>query len=209
MKKILLILAVIIMSALASMAQMQKGNYLVAGYSNLGIDIGSWKNNSGSDIVDESKYTEFYFEPQVGYFVMDKLSTGLFFDFYHSSDKYDNGDKYIYNKFIIGPFARYYITEFNKLWPYAEFRLGVGANKDVTKYSSGGDNTNSARYFSTRFGVGGTYMVSEKVGLDTFLGYDFDRWSHDLPADSKAAENVASDTYSSIEFNVGIVILLK
>jgi outer membrane protein len=74
-------------------------------------------------------YSDFYFLPEVGYFVIDKLAAGLFLDYNRYNEKYDGGDKDFDSKIIIGPFVRYYIMEYKKLWPYADARIGIGSEK--------------------------------------------------------------------------------
>jgi opacity protein-like surface antigen len=196
MKKILLLLCMLITYSL-SFAQVEKGKWFAAGYSSLRLDIEKDKSGPAGDLSDEYSYRRFNFDPMVGYFVMEKLPVGLYFDIYSDREKDEwDGDVDKTSEFIVGPFARYYIKQFDKLIPFAEARVGIGAYKET--YSDGDTYTESA--FSYRFGAGASYFFTENVAFDAFLGYDYDGYT------DKSDDPKSTYIYSSIEMNFGLVI---
>lgn len=211
MKKHFILLLLLLFSSSILFAQLEKGNWFMAGYSNLGLDFGKSKTKYGSTTDENYKFVHFNLKPEVGYLVTNKLITGLFLDFDRYTTKYDNNDKDFDTKFIIGPFLRYYIKEFNGFWPYAEGRVGIGSEKYSSSYETDFDYKYS--YFTTRLGVGTTYFVTEQFGLDLFLGYDFDKWTDntDYPSGGRQmnSSDKNTDKWSSIEMNIGVVVTLS
>ena len=210
MKKIsFLLLVMLIGGIMSSFAQVEKGKWFVAATGNCNFDIGKSKVKHGGTTNENSKYFNFNFNPMVGYFVIDKLPVGLYFDVNSSTTKDpDNSDKYNETQFIVGPFARYYITDFKKLFPYVEARVGLGSSK--SRYNDNDPDKES--YFSTRIGAGGTYFFAKNVGLDLFVGYNYDAWT-DKSSNSSAARAPAIEssgetkyTYGSVEINIGVVV---
>ncbi len=208
-KNLSLIMLLLFLSSIA-FAQVEKGKWFVAGYSNFGLDIGTSKYKSGGTTTENYKYSDFYFSPEAGYFVIDKLAAGLFLEFDRYTEKYDDGDKDFDTKIIIGPFVRYYILEYKKLWPYVEGRVGFGSEKYTNNYDS--DYKPKWSYFTTKLGAGATYFVANHVGIDLFMGYDYDVWT-DKSDYSNASKQVSSeseskDKYGSFEMNIGVVVTL-
>lgn len=196
MKKVLLLLCMLITYSL-SFAQVEKGKWFAAGYSSMRLDITKQKSKSEGTMQDEYSYAKFNFDPMAGYFVMDKLPIGLYFDIYTKKEKDEwDGEVDRYYNLIAGPFARYYIKQFDKLIPFAEARIGIGSYKE--KYSSG--NTYKESAFSYRFGAGASYFFTENVALDAFVGYDYDGYT------DKSDDPKTTYFYSSVEINFGLVV---
>jgi outer membrane protein len=210
MKKRCIVLLLLLYGSSISFAQVEKGKWFVAGYSNFGLDIGKSKYKYDGTTSENYKYSDFYFSPEAGYFVIDKLATGLFLDFERYTETYDDGDKDFDTKIILGPFIRYYIMEYKKLWPYAEGRVGFGSEKYTNNYET--DYEQKYSYFTTKLGAGATYFVTPHVGIDAFMGYDYDVWTDktDYSSGSKQvnAEGEAKDTYGSFEMNIGVVVTI-
>jgi outer membrane protein len=210
MKKRFIVLLLLLFGSSKLFAQVDKGNWFVAGYSNFGLDIGKNKSKSGGTTTENYKYSDFYITPEVGYFVIDKLVAGLFIEFDRYAEKYEDGDKDVNTKIISGPFVRYYIMEFKKLWPYAEGRVGFGSQKYTYNYDVTYDPKYS--YFTTKLGAGATYFVKPHFGIDVFMGYDYDAWTDktDYPSGSRQvnASDESKNTYSSFEMNIGVVVTL-
>lgn len=206
MKKKFIVLLILLFGSSVLFAQVGKGNWFLAGYSNFGLDIGKNKSKYDGTTSENYKYSDFFFAPQAGYFVIDNLTAGLFLDF----DRYtqiDDGDKEFDTKFIIGPFIRYYILDYKGLRPYAEGRFGVGSEKYTNNYESAYEEKYS--YFSTRLGAGATYFITKHFGLDLFMGYDYDVWSYKEDNSSSrqmSSDDESKDKYSSFEMNIGAVV---
>lgn len=208
MKKHSLILLLLLFGSSVLFAQVEKGKIFLAGYSNLGLDIGVNKNKSGGVTSNNYNYSEFFINPEVGYFVFDNLMVGGFLDLYYESDKYESGQRNKYTNFTIGPDVRYYILKLGKLMPYGEVRLGVGGSNDKVKYYADDSyTTNKSTFLTARVGVGGTYFFTDNLGLDAFAGYDYDGWTTKTDnEDSRSASSTKNTNfYSSLEMNLGFV----
>lgn len=206
MKKIsLLLITLLTCSITSSFAQIEKGKWFIAATGNCNFDIGKEKYKHDGSTTDNNKYFDFNFNPMAGYFVIDKLPVGLYFDVYsHSTKDPDGSNKYNETQFIVGPFARYYIMDYKKLFPYVEARVGFGTYKD--KYE--GEDPYKESYFSTRIGAGATYFFTQNVGLDLLIAYDYDAWTNKNSNAAKAS-NASSDykyIYGSVEINIGLVV---
>ncbi len=210
MKKQKIILILLLFGSSLLFAQVEKGNWYMAGYSNLGLNIGTNKTEYDGTTNENYKYSDFNFTPEAGYFVMNQLVTGLFIDFDRYTYKYVDGDKNFDTKIMLGPFVRYYITDFKGLWPYAEGRVGFGTEKYTYSNNSGTEQKWS--YFTTKLGAGATYFVAKHVGLDLFMGYDYDAWTDKTvyPEGSRQSNltNVSKYKYGSFEMNFGILVTL-
>lgn len=205
-KTLLLVLVLLSCNFLSSYAQVEKGKWFIAATGNCNFDIGKVKDKYDGTTQDDHKYFDFNFNPMAGYFVIDKLPVGLYFDVYsHTTKEPDNSNKYNETQFVVGPFARYYILDYKKLFPYVEGRVGFGTWKD--KYE--GEDPYKESYFSTRIGAGATYFFTQNVGADLLIAYDYDVYTNKDYNSGARASTANSDykyIYSSVEINIGIVV---
>lgn len=185
--------------------QVEKGKWMLGAGSNLGIDIG--KLSSGTnDNSSEYKYSQFNLSPQVGYFVIDKLPVGLFMDYEYDKRKpTDSDNSWKSSSITIGPFVRYYILEYNKIWPYVEGSAGIGTIKTIEKYGSE-SSTLTTKTSSLKLGGGATYFVNENIGIDLFMGYKQNVSKRDDPLGSKSSAEEFKDIESSFGINLGLLV---
>jgi hypothetical protein len=212
MKKSTLLAILMLFFCSSMFAQFEAGNCFISGYSNLGLDIGKNKSKSGGTTSDNYSYAEFYVNAQAGKFLADNLMAGAFLDIdldHTKSASNDNTDNYI--SFVIGPVARYYFLQDCKLNPYGALRVGFGISHDK---STNGESTNkySETYLTFNPAVGSTYFLTEKLGLDFMVGYDYDNWTRKTNNDGSGSKSSnSSDKYSSIwssmEANLGLVFI--
>ena len=200
-------LLMLLFSAVVS-AQVEKASWLFGGSSNLEFDASTEKMKSGSTTNEVSKYTDFDFRPQVGYFVIDKLPVGIFMDISLDKQKMSQSeDEYTWTSFVLGPFARYYITNLDGFMPFAQVSAGIGAGKNSYTYSG---NTSDSKYttFSFGIGIGGTYFVTENVGFDLLIGYrgDQEKYKNESPDRSETEETTYK--YGGVGLNLGIIVSL-
>lgn len=187
-------------------SQVEKGKWYVAGFSNLGIDIGKTKFESSNGVTSEYKYTEFNFTPSVGYFVIDKLAAGLFFDYqYYKNIDQDDKDEYKASSIMIGPFAKYYIMEYKKLWPYVGIGVGFGSGKSEVN----GEEYEKYKMSTFMIGGGATYFLNDNVGFDLSLGYDRDVDKYKASTGGVKSTNSSDtedDIYGAFKMSIGIVV---
>lgn len=209
MKKILFLIAVLLAGNLMVVkAQTEKGKWMLNGSSRLSFDSGKEKYKSGSTTSDSYKFTRLTFEPQIGYFVIDKLPVGLLVELSRQSWKDpDDDDKEVYSSFIIGPFVRYYIADLDGLWPYAQAAAGIGSYKERWIPAEGDSNDDKSSLFGYRLGVGATYFVNDRVGFDVYAGYASDTETYKVE-DEGERDSEYKYICSFVQFNVGIVVVL-
>jgi len=74
MKKLILIIALLFaMSSINMQAQTEKGKFLLSGSSSIQLHSGGQKYKSGSTTEKNYSYNDFYFQPAIGYFVINNL----------------------------------------------------------------------------------------------------------------------------------------
>jgi len=208
MKKKLLIFAFLLLSAMISVqAQVEKGNWFLSGSSNLNICTYKDKWEQGTTTEERYKGTDFSIQPQIGYFIIDKLPVGLSLNFTSSSykDLEDDDHKSTYSTISVGPFVRYYILNAKGFWPYAEAMVGFGSTKDKYTGYENIEEVDKSTLMGYRIGVGGTYFFNEYVGFDLFLGYQNETEKY------KAEGEETDDSkyiIGGITFNVGFVLSL-
>jgi outer membrane protein len=207
MKKQYIFLILLLFGSSILFAQVEKGKCYFAASSNLGIDIGKdkWKSSGGGP-VSEYKYSQFFLHPEAGYFVIDKLVVGVFISYdYYKEKEQDNNYTWKNTSFTIGPFVKYYILEYKKLYPYVGAGIGFGSEKDTESWE-GGSSEYKYGLLTYRFGGGATYFLNDNVGLDLFLGYN-----HDVSKDKNTDEGKSMNSTDSKEldgsFKVGIGVV--
>lgn len=186
-------------------SQVGKGKYYIAGNVNMGLDIGKTKFESINGVKSEYKYSEFNLSPEAGYFVIDKLAVGVFFDYeYYKNTDQEDQDEFKSSSFIIGPFAKYYIIEFNKLWSYVGAGIGFGSGKTVFNDS----DPEKYKMLGYRLGGGATYFLNDNVGFDLFLGYNADVTKNENSDAVKSinASDTNDDIYSAFKMSIGVVV---
>jgi len=204
MKKRYTLLMFLFLCSSMLFAQVEKGKWAVGCNSNLGLDIGKTKyESSGGGPTSEYKYTEFNFTPYAGYFLIDQLAAGLFMDYEYYKDVDQSDDDYWKNtSFVIGPFVRYYIIEYKKLWPFVSAGIGFGSNK--TSYT-GISSDEKSKYMTYRFGAGATYFLNDNVGLDLFLGYNNSTTTYD-EEDKSMNSSDSKDIDSGFKMSIGLIV---
>lgn len=150
MKKVLFA-ALMTIAVQGVFAQVNKGQWLVGG------NVGFSTEKQGD--ADANKETTFNFNPNAGYFVIDKLAAGLRVNFY--SNKAKDDDK-AYSNLLIGPFARYYFLP-------ATQNVNIFADAGYAFGSAGTDDKNSQSAFS--IAAGPAVFLSPNTALEFTLAY--------------------------------------
>jgi hypothetical protein len=199
----------LLFTSIGLFAQVEKGKFYLAGYSNLGLNLGKSNTTSTSvgGLTYESKNSVFNITPEVGYIVIKKLVTGLFVDYnyssinYYSSNSTFNDQAQTDSKIIFGPFVRYYINGYKGLWPYTEGHIGFGSGKSTMEFSSDATIYHST-VFDIKLGAGATYFIMDYIGIDLILGY-----IHESTKMETDFSDIESDS-NSFDAKIGIVLLL-
>jgi hypothetical protein len=146
-----------------SHSQITKGNWLVGGNANF-----SSSHYRGDVTVNQDK-TTIAVEPKIGYFIIDKLSTGLLLRYSNDRGKspgVTNSQQNV-SSFGIGPYLRYYFLESGKMANvFVETSYQYGTSKTNTGYGITNYKINS---FS--FSGGPVIYFNTTVGLEVTVGY--------------------------------------
>ncbi len=156
MKKLILICVLFCsLCVLNSFSQTEKGNYLLGGGASASIDFSNGSNT-------------FYlwFSPNMGYFIIDKLTIGASLPL--SFNSRENSRNFNYG---ITPFLRYYFGQPSDIMIFVTGAFGIKGSS--SKYY---DTTASSSGIEGRAGVGGTYFLNESIGLEALLGYTYNKW---------------------------------
>lgn len=189
-------------------AQVEKGNLFFGGSSNIEFNATKEKITNGGTTTESSKYSDFDFRPQVGYFVINKLPVGLFMDLDIDKMKMiDSDNEYKWTSFMIGPFVRYYITDLDGFMPYGEAAIGFGAGNNKSTYM-GTESDEKYKMLTYRLGIGGTYFVTDNVGIDLFLGYGMDQETYENNEEADRSDSETTYKYGGLDINLGFVISL-
>jgi outer membrane protein W len=143
-----------LLSSLSSYSQTEKGTWMLGGYASTGLTFES-DNNSFGIIVS----------PGIGYFMSDNLAIGLGIPLLLSTE-----ENYRYIAYGISPFIRYYFGTPSELMFFVTGSFGIDGWS--SKYD---DTTNSSSSITGKAGVGCTYFLNESIGLETILGYTYDK----------------------------------
>ncbi|MFT3935581.1 MAG: outer membrane beta-barrel protein [Chitinophagaceae bacterium] len=148
MKKIMMGLLSLVVTATVANAQTDKGDWMVGG----NVVISTPKNNS-----------QISFTPSAGYFFANNFVAGALVNvsFTKTGDE-KNTD------LSVGPFARYYFNLKNssfKPFLHADYTLG---NKTTTLPGSKTTNTTGAFLL----GAGGAFFINSNVALEAVAGYN-------------------------------------
>jgi outer membrane protein len=195
MKRKISLLAGALIIALGLNAQVEQGKILIGGSSNLRFS----SNTMSSEVVgvedsdSQLKTSEFSFEPQVGYFVIDGLAVGIDLSYISSKSKWGDMDWSDPSTALgIGLFGKYYVGDTN-IKPFAQANIGF------MSISYGDDDTD--KYSGLAFGgvLGAAYFINEYVGLEMGIGYAFAKIKNKDNKDEIGKE-------SGLGVNIGIVV---
>jgi outer membrane protein len=173
MKK-LVVLVVLISSCIIAQQGIMKGSYTVGG--NIGFSMHSVEDS-------ENDQTTFTFRPNLGYFFIDQLYTGIQLQYIHQSA----GD-YSSNSYGIGPEVRYYFI-LDKINPF------LGLRYTYNKGTAGDENIEITNTWFT-MSAGIDYFVTDFFALEASLNYSL--------INLKVTYNNNSNDADATEFNFNI-----
>ena len=160
MKTILLISLFLAVSSTA-FTQINKGQFLIGGK----ISIESIKEENS--LYDTYQNTNFYFSPDIGYFIINKMAGGLRFDFDSYYYKSQNIETHL-NSTTISPFIRYYfLPSTNKV--NALFDVGYIYNRTKVSSSAYQGNTDKSNGFN--ISAGPSIFITDRIALEFIFGF--------------------------------------
>lgn len=180
--------------ASASVAQTEKGGFLVSG--SLSVSSSKSEYNAGN----ENTYTSFFFGPKVGYFFIDRFMVGLSLPFSFSKSKYtgviSDEIKGTSRGIGIGPFVRYYIPAGEKLFLLTHAGYTHSAIKSITRSD---DSESEYKSTSNQFNIaaGATYFFNKNVGVEGLLNYQITKQKEADEKSSRIALEAGLQIYFS------------
>lgn len=153
MKKIILFSFTFCLS-ITSYAQLNKDTWMLGGQINF----------TSEEIDDAGVQQRFVFQPNVGYFFIDKLSAGLEFNFRSTSTDPGNKDVF-WRSYIVSPFARYYLLKHER-----PINLFTQVNGSVG-FGIVGDDLKNTSYYGCGVKAGTVFFLNNVVGLEFSVNY--------------------------------------
>ncbi len=140
-------------------AQITKGNWMVGG-------DGYFSSTKYETSSSSSRYTQIRLNPNVGYFIIDKLSGGIQFNvsFVGISGRSDDSGKG--QSYGISPYVRYYFLK-----PESRFNAFAQANYYYRYgHSEYGTESNSTGY---NLKAGGVAFLNSNIGVELIINYSY------------------------------------
>lgn len=165
MKKILLLVLFCVAVSKDIKSQITKGNWMVGGLINY-----SRTNYNSENYGPTHIFYNVQIKPNVGYFITDKLASGLKIGFSKTGDNVGGTSGYLtYTDFNIGPFIRYYFLKKDNLINV----LTEGSYQYGFEHgNSGGPNKNSIA-----LSAGPVVYFNSSVGLEFLITYSTYKFS--------------------------------
>lgn len=162
----ILLLAIFSVTISNSFGQLDKRVWLVGGTGSLLTT----KTETYSNYIDvKANVLNINIQPNIGYFVADKLAFGLRPSYILEKAKItetngtNGGSPYNETRFSVGPFVRYYFLQSEK-----PFNLLADVNYSPGIYSSKPEKGNFSTFTAS---VGPVIYFNSSVGLEFLLGY--------------------------------------
>jgi len=214
-----LILLVCAMNISTTVAQTEKGKFLIGAQSTMDFKFNKNEIKSNDAFLDGKELlrtTRWQFAPKVGYFIKKNLAIGLITSLvYEKVTTYNTSiSDASFNKtaaIISEPFVEYYFTD-NKLKPFLNARMGIGRYwREYEDYYVGFDGDEIETFsskskqsvFSYALNVGIAYFVSSNLALQCELGYSSLRSKEQNDNDDNTVV-----TSQGIESSFGFLIIL-
>jgi hypothetical protein len=157
-----LFITTLVLFAITTNAQITKGNWMVGGNASF-----SFHKTQKEDGSSSSDYSIIQFSPNVGYFIISKLSVGTLFDYSRTKSTYQ-GFGSTSKSSRLGPFVRYYILKPEKDF---NFFIEPSYNFSVSKNNGYKDTSLSSKF-------GGVYFLNSSVGFECFFKYSLTKYKY-------------------------------
>lgn len=139
--------------SITTYAQLEKNTWMLGGQINF----------TSEEINNDDMLYSFEFQPNVGYFFIDKLSTGLEFNFRATSTDSGNNDVF-WRSYIVSPFARYYLLK-------QESPINLFAQVNGSVGFSNLGNHSSSKSYGYGLKAGTVFFLNNIVGIEFSVNY--------------------------------------
>lgn len=172
MKKQTLSSLLLLLICSTSFSQLEKKTWLVGGN-------GSFSSaNNTSSIATASKQTKIIIAPNIAYFIIDKLASGL--KLTYGRNKVNYGSTFLpleESSYLIGPYLRYYLLEKEKLINLVvESSFSYGNLIQGSQIIGGGKTSTESSNFS--FTAGPVFYFNSSIGLEFLVGFSSEKYKN-------------------------------
>jgi outer membrane protein len=200
MKKIVLILSLSFTVSILTQAQT-----FIGGSFSFDKDGGVTKTtptNGTTTTTDNTKTTDFSMNPQLGFFMSEKIAAGIGINFGHEKSIFPNSNEDVINSFGIAPFMRYYFADFNNFRMFATTTLGFNTSSEKNTVS--GTTTDGPKINTIGLSIqpSVSYAASEKIHLEAGLNFmNFGFSTSATKTENPAGETVVRNNSFDLGFN--------
>ena len=169
MKRSLILTAFFVCTSLAALCQLDRGNWLAGGQVVFDHERYEVDNNTSKAVVVSVS-------PALGYFVLDRLATGVRAGFSTTKNTWYGGEVSRQQALSLAPFARYYfLPEAERVNLFAEASYQFRRVKFRNPYER---TTQEATGYTVL--AGPAFFLNRHVALQLTLGYSYSKWDeHD------------------------------
>lgn len=202
MKQATLLITVVFLFSISSFGQLDKKTWLVGGSGN----FSSTNDNLSTTTGDfEYKRSALQISPQIGVFVIDKLTIGLKSSFSWSKNRGVSVGTGLSTSTVIrsdyGPFIRYYFLDKRKSFNLlADLSYQLGNVKFVQSNDKGVRNNLSIM-------AGSVVYFNSSVGIEFLMGYKYDK--EKLTKSNSTPQYFYTDSKNGIQISIGFQFYLE
>jgi hypothetical protein len=160
MKTFILFLLLLTITTTA-FTQIKKGQYLLGG----GFNFESTKDENS--ISPTNKSNNFFISPNIGYFLFDKMASGLRIDFSSYDSKSGNVETH-YTSTSISPFLRFYLLPSSKK---VNAFIDISYIHNKTKWSSFSNPSYYEKAKGYHISAGPAIFLTDQITLEFTIGY--------------------------------------
>lgn len=194
-KFILLFFAVI--TVINANAQLTKNFWLVGGMGTFNTYKKVLSDVPAPNVGYTADYTEIVISPKIGYFIMDKFAIGLVGSYEYGYGKISNGGLNRGQHLAIGPFARYYFLDKDKI-----YNILTEVNYQYGKVNFYDGVNGSQQKFNVL--AGPVIFFNSSVGVEFLMGYKYSKEKID---NNNSLEYI--DARNGFQFAIGLQIHLE
>ena len=190
---------IFILFSCVSLAQTQKGKFLVEGGSNLEgvLSNESYDNGTGPQKTNNSQLV---LQMGLGYFILKNfvIGEGSTWSFYTTKDN-STGDKTKSTNISVGPLLRYYVGQ-SKVKPLVQANI-AWLSSNIAYISAGLNSTTKSSGILYSGGIGVAYFLNDYVSFNGIVGY-----SNSSQTTTDNNNNKTKQTVGGFNININVTV---
>ena len=162
----------------AFQAPIHRGSFEISG--NVLYSKGEAKSNIEGEREWNYESSILSITPEILYFLLDRLSVGISFQYQaeHSNVEAEGDDIYVKiesTDYTVGPVARYFIRLTDRFYPFINAKYLFGSGEDYSEnwnIDVGYEKSEKTDVRSLQMGLGGDYFLNRNVSLRALIQYE-------------------------------------